>query len=318
MTWVAVAVAGGAIVGGVITSQGAKSAANTQADAAMNAAQLTQNQWQTINQQEQPFMQGGYGALNQLNYLLGIGTPQQYATQSYAPSSAPPAGTYGGQPMGRFGQAGNGFMGVQNNEQVDQGMTVDLNGNAVPSGNLPVATSTPYSTPAGGFGSLVSPFTVDTFHQYSPAYDFQRQQGMQGVLGADASSAGALSGAAQKDLISYNQNMANTAFNNAFNQYQTQQGNIYTRLAGIANLGQNAATNTGQTGANLAASSAQSITNAGTAAAAGQVGAANAIAGGINSAVPWLMASRSGGGSFSMPSNPQQSFVGNDVYAGGY
>jgi hypothetical protein len=98
-------------------------------------------------------------------------------------------------------------------------------------------------------------------------------------------------------LIGYNQNMANTAFNNAFNQYQTQQGNIYNRLAGVANLGQNAASNSGAQGANLAASTAQSITNAGSAQAAGQVGAANAYAGAVNNAIPWLMSTGNSGNS---------------------
>jgi len=146
-----------------------------------------------------------------------------------------------------------------------------------------------------GFGSLISPFTADTFHQYSPAYQFQMQQGLQGTLNGEAASNGALSGAAQKDLMSYNQNLANTSFNNAFNQYQTQQGNIYARLAGIANLGQNAASNTGQQGTALAGQAAQSATNIGTAQAAGTIGSANALTGGISnlSALPWLYSNAS-------------------------
>jgi hypothetical protein len=124
----------------------------------------------------------------------------------------------------------------------------------------------------------------------SPAYQFQMQQGQQGVLNQDASGQGALSGSALKDLIGYNQGYANTAFNNAFNQYQTQQGNIYNRLAGVATLGQNAAANTGAQGTALAGNIAQSVSNAGSALAAGQVGAANAYAGGLNMmAMPWLM-----------------------------
>jgi hypothetical protein len=120
--------------------------------------------------------------------------------------------------------------------------------------------------------------------QYSPAYNFQMQQGQQGVLNQDASSQGALSGASLKDLIGYNQNYANTAYNNAFNQYQTQQSNVYSRLAGISQLGQNAAANTGQQGTALAGQAAQSATNVGTALGAGQVGAANAYGGAVSNA----------------------------------
>src|SRR6185437_3652018 len=136
------------------------------------------------------------------------------------------------------------------------------------------------------------------------------------------SGQGALSGAALKDLTSYNQNFANTAFNNAFNQYssqyqnnfnnyqtaysnaynqyQTQQNNTFNRLYSLTGLGQNAAANTGEQGTALAGQQAQSAQNVGTALAAGQVGTANAISGGTNTLgslalLPALM--NSGGGS---------------------
>lgn len=162
-----------------------------------------------------------------------------------------------------------------------------------PFGGVQGTAPTASGSPAGAYGSLLSPFTADTFKQYSPAYQFQLQQGQQGVLNGDTASQGALSGAALKDLISYNQGMAGTAFNNAFNQYQTQQGNIYSRLSNLANLGQNAASNTGQQGTALAGQAAQSAQNIGTAQAAGTVGAANAWSGALsNAATPWLLANQ--------------------------
>lgn len=153
------------------------------------------------------------------------------------------------------------------------------------------------SSTAGGYGSLLQPFTAQYMQQYSPAYQFQLQQGQQGVLNSDATGQGALSGAALKDLTAYNQNYANTAYNNAFNQYQTQLGNTYSRLSSVAQLGQNAAANTGQQGTALAGSAAQSATNIGTAQAGGTVGAANAIAGGLsNASLPWLAYGSGGSG----------------------
>ncbi len=217
----------GAVAGSAISASGAKSAAQTQANAANNAQQISENEFNTITGQEQPFMNAGYGALNELNQGLGIGNPIQGDTL--------------------------------------------------------------------GYGSLTKPFTVDDFHNLSPAYQFQQQQGLQGVLNQDASGQGSLSGAAAKDLIGYNQNLANTSFNNAFNQYQTQNQNVYNRLSGIAQLGQNAASNTGQQGTALAGQAAQSATNVGSALAAGQIGQANAITGGLSSlsALPWLYAQNS-------------------------
>jgi hypothetical protein len=145
----------------------------------------------------------------------------------------------------------------------------------------------PTSSAAGGFGSLNAPFTADMMKQYSPAYQFQMQQGRQGVLNTDASASGALSGAALKDLTSFNQQYANTAFQNAFQQYQTQQSNVYSRLAGLVNTGEAAAAGTATTGTQLAGTAAQAATNVGTAEAGGAVGAANALGSGMTNAALW-------------------------------
>jgi hypothetical protein len=135
--------------------------------------------------------------------------------------------------------------------------------------------------------------------QYSPAYQFQMQQGRQGVLNQDATGQGAQSGAALKDLIGYNQGYANTAFNNAFNQYQTQQGNVYNRLMGVAQLGQNAAANTGQQGTALAGQAAGAAQNYGTAIGGGIANAGGSIGGGLAlaSSLPYLLAMQHAGGS---------------------
>ncbi len=223
---IAAGIVGASVVGGVSSAVGSSNAASQQANASKNAQNIANSEFNTITQQESPYMQAGYGAQSQLNYLLGIGTPGS--------------------------STGNGG-------------------------------GTASSSSAGGYGSLNTPFTADSMKQYSPAYQFQLQQGQQGVLNQDASSQGALSGAALKDLIGYNQQSANTAYNNAFNQYQTQQTNTYNRLSGVAQLGQNAAANTGQQGTSLANSAAQSATNIGTANAAGSVGIANSISGSANS-----------------------------------
>ena len=228
MSFIAAAIIGGgaALVGGVISAQAAQGAAQTQAGAAENAQAISQQEFQTITGQEQPFMQAGYGAQAELNYGMGIG-PNQTPTQG---------------------------------------------------------------APGFGYGSLSTPFTTQNWQQLSPQYNFTKQQGQQGVLNADASQQGSLSGSAAKDLINYNQSAANQSFGQAFNQYQTQQGNIFSRLSGIAQLGQNAAANTGQQGTALAGQQAQSATNIGTALGAGQIGQANAYSGAISSAMPWLYA----------------------------
>lgn len=128
---------------------------------------------------------------------------------------------------------------------------------------------------AGAGGSLLSPFTADMMQQYSPAYQFQAQQGRNGVLNGASSGQGSLGGAALQGLTDYNQAEANTAFSSANNIYQQQQQNIYQRLAGVAGQGQAAASGTAQNGTALAGQAAQSAQNVGNAYASGANGVAN-------------------------------------------
>ena len=299
--WVAGAVVVGSIAGGVISAQGAQSAAQTQANALTQAQQYQQNQFNTINAQEQPFLQGGYGALNQLDYLMGI--PNPGAAQ--APSGPSGYGGGGNVPMQTGGMIGGGGNYPSNGPGVSTGWTPNgaqlLQG---PGGGTMPATATsaggyqPGQAPSGsavpgGYGSLNAPFTADMMKQYSPAYQFQLQQGGQGVLNGASNAQGSESGSAMKDLIGYNQNLANTAFDNAFNQYTTQQSNTYNRLAGLVNTGSSAAANLGAQGVQLAGNQSSLAASRGAALAAGQVGAANAYSGAVSTAsmVPWLMAS---------------------------
>lgn len=70
MTWVAIAVGvGSAVVGAVASDQGSK----RQANASKSAAKGQMAMFDKLNQQQQPYIQAGYGATNKLNTLLGIG-----------------------------------------------------------------------------------------------------------------------------------------------------------------------------------------------------------------------------------------------------
>lgn len=138
------------------------------------------------------------------------------------------------------------------------------------------------------FGSFTKPFDVEEFYKYQdPGYAFRLQQGNQALQNRNSAGDGALSGAAYKDLIGYNQDMASTEYGNSFNRYQTQQNNIFSRLSDIAHLGQAGAAGVGASGTQLAGNAGQMTSNAGTAAGAGIVGAGNALADGATNAWLW-------------------------------
>lgn len=131
---------------------------------------------------------------------------------------------------------------------------------------------------SGGYGSLASSFTpADYLANKDPGYDFQLKTGAQALRNADTPGVGSLSGAALKDLIGFNQGMAATGYQNAFNRFQTQQGNVFNRLSQLANLGQNAASNTGKAGVGLGTGVAQAQAAQGAAQAGGIVGAGNSL-----------------------------------------
>jgi hypothetical protein len=132
------------------------------------------------------------------------------------------------------------------------------------------------------YGSLTKPFDAEEFYKYQdPGYWFRLQQGTQGLQNSAAAGSGALSGAALKDLLAFNQDMASQEYGNAFNRYQVQQGNIFQRLSDIARLGQSAGAGVGSAGTQLAGNAGQAISNAGSAAGAGIVGAGNALGQGL-------------------------------------
>jgi hypothetical protein len=68
VTWVAVAIGGSALVGAGASYLGSKK----QSEGAERAGQISMDMFDVLNRQQQPFMQGGYGAMGRLNTLLGL------------------------------------------------------------------------------------------------------------------------------------------------------------------------------------------------------------------------------------------------------
>ena len=92
-----------------------------------------------------------------------------------------------------------------------------------------------------GSGYLTNQFNnTDLNAQLAPNYAFQLQQGQGQAQNAANVGGGLLSGNTLQGLNTYTQNYAQGAYQNAFNNYQTQRQNIYSNLAGQAGIGQTA------------------------------------------------------------------------------
>jgi hypothetical protein len=83
-----------------------------------------------------------------------------------------------------------------------------------------------------------------------------------------------------QDLGKYQQGLASTDFNNAYQQYNQQQQQQYQMLANMAGSGQNAAAQLGGFGAQAVTNAGQSLTGGAAAQAGGIMGAANSLGGG--------------------------------------
>lgn len=87
-------------------------------------------------------------------------------------------------------------------------------------------------------GYLTRQFTnADLNANLAPNYAFQLAQGQMANQRAANMGGGSLGGNALRGLQDYTQNYASGAYQNAFNNFNTQRQNIYSTLAGMANIG---------------------------------------------------------------------------------
>jgi len=246
LTWVAVAVGGGALIGsvatGVLGANAASDAANTQAQGATNAANIaSQSQMaglQFVQQQEQPYNQAGQLALSRYEQLLGLGGggPGVGAQGAMQPTSGM-AGRPGQQPLGS------------------------------PASGQPRASGAP-----GGGG-----FDINSYLSNLPGYQFQLQQGLAGVEGSAAARGGALSGNALQGVQQYGQGLASMQFQNYMSQLAGLAGQGQSAASGVAQSGGNLIPGAG-------ASQAAGVNAAAQYGAAGQMGAYNQLASGFTTA----------------------------------
>ncbi len=135
----------------------------------------------------------------------------------------------------------------------------------------------------GGYGSLAQPFDLSKFQQ-SPAYQFNLEQGQQAINKGANARGNYYAPQTLQDLGKFSQGMASNEFQNAYQNYNQNQANVWNRLYGVSGSGQNAAANMGGFATATGGQIGQNIIGAGNAQAAGQIGVGNAITGGLNNA----------------------------------
>jgi hypothetical protein len=133
------------------------------------------------------------------------------------------------------------------------------------------------TTMGTGTGYLTKQFgPSDLQAGLAPNYDFMLQQGQMANQRAANVGGGGLGGNALQGLQKYTQDYAGNAYQNAFNNYQSQRTGIYNTLAGIAGIGQSGQTASNQAATNMANTNTNLGVGSAAAQAAGQVGSATA------------------------------------------
>lgn len=212
MPWGVAIGAVASIAGAAISSSGAQSAADTQAQASQNASNAQLQMFNQTQQNLQPFIQSGQNALPALQSQLGIG------------------------------QGGS------------------FNPNA----------------------PLMAPFSASQYQQ-SPGYGFQMGQGIAAVENSASARGGIHGGNTLAALTEFGQGLANSDYQQAYQNYVNQQQQQYGMLNNLVGSGQNAAAGLGGISQQVGRSVGSNMTDAGSAIARGQLASSNAITGGINS-----------------------------------
>jgi hypothetical protein len=249
VSFVAVAIGGGALIGaigaGVAGSEqagAAKSAAQLQYQEQQNALDFQKQEWQTQQGNMAPWIQQGQGAINTLGglqneALAGQGPLAPWTQQFQAPTSV----TEQNDPGYQF--------------RLQQGEGALTNAALASGGGLTGNTGEALQQYGQGFAS----------NEYQNVYNRAMQQYQQG----------------------YNQYEQNQS--NLFNRYASIAGLGQTATGQLGNQGQAAAGNVANISLTGGAQIGQQMNNAAAAQASGYVGGANALSGGLNNLSQYSM-----------------------------
>lgn len=306
--------AGIAAVGAVSGASASKKAAKAQQQSAADANATQLKMFNQSRADQAPWRAYGEGGLNELAYRLGISAPgsagagqaNQLAAASQAPQVAQEIESYGSirnrlmpqymEMVTQLGGEGDSVVSAVNNAKLESAIDAEMRRqqsaiNAAPRPSAPQqaaqqGVARPGQQNDPNFGSLLRDFSMADFEK-DPGYDFRMAEGMKGITNSAAARGALLSGAALKAAGRYNQDFASSEFGNAYNRFNNNKTNQFNRLASLAGVGQQAATQIGNQGIATGQSMAQNQIGAGNARASGYIGQSNALAGGLSQGFNW-------------------------------
>lgn len=199
-----------------------------------------------------------------------------------------------GQSLGQIGNINDLYGGTPGAGGGSTTTTTNIPGTpggySAPGQNILTANGLPGLTFQPEGGTIFKPTMAQL--ESTPGYQFIKNQNQQAVANSNAMAGRGISGAAIKGAAQYAEGLAGTTLgqqqaifqSNLANQtglFQQNLGNVLNPLMWGANLGQTAATQTGQQGITAVGNANAARIGGANALAAGQIGSANAISGGL-------------------------------------
>lgn len=250
---------------------------------------------------EQQLLQQAMAAVGVTGTQMRNDPGAQQRVQQYLASNGSPGWQFGGTKAGDWVQTPSGQQMDFLNSHGDTFQWVPDPAN--PSGTGSDLASTGRVPPGGSQSNLYLPNDLDAgftqqFHaptaeqaRQTPGYDFLFHEGQRAVQSGAAAKGTLLTGGTMKALAGWGQGLADTTYQqtyqnamneylNAFNIFNSNQGNLFNRLNTISQQGQSAANNSGNI-----------LMGEGNTQAAGQAGQANAwgtAVSGLAEDVPYL------------------------------
>lgn len=326
MPWIGPAIsAGSSLLGGLFGDDTSSNAANAGVQSTQAAIAEQRRQYDQNRTDQAGYMRTGNLANDRLAYLLGL---SRRGSSSGGGETADQIrqrliGQYTKTSPGalQFIRSVSGHSDNGNEEIWEPGQatkTVDEAGLGAAIQAALAQQQQPEEDPNDpAYGSLTRRFSLadrDADPVYQSGLQFGLDQGT-GAINARAMQAGGYdSGATLKALTRYANDYGTTKAEGAYNRYNTDNTNIYNRLAGLSGAGQTATNQVATAGSNMANQVSGLQTDAGTARAAGIVGSGNAwgngIAGAANAGSAYLRSLMNGTGGGSGNGNGGYSYSG--------
>jgi hypothetical protein len=137
---------------------------------------------------------------------------------------------------------------------------------------------------------LTSPITMDQATlQQTPGYQFNLSQGLKAAQNSAAARGLGLSGAAIKGATNYATGLADSTYQNQFNNAVTNQTNAFNKLLATTSLGASSAAQQAAANQSTGTNIASTQIGAGNAQAAAAMSGANAVGGALNNAAQSYM-----------------------------